>query len=849
MRILLDLQGCQSVSRLRGIGRYSMALARAILAQAGAHEVWVALNDRMPETVEPIRAALSDLLPRQRVCCFAVPSVPENAATPGWRLRAAELVREHAIQQLNPDLVHISSLFEGYSDQAVTSIHALDTQIPVAVTLYDLIPYEDPATHLSDPGRRAYYYRRIEDLKRADVMLSISGFCATHAASLLSIPGERIVNISAAADPAFCVETPNPLESAGVATPPAISAKLAQAGITRAYVLCTGIVEPRKNLERLIQAYGAMPETLRGAYQLVIVCQPTQADRARLGELALASGLNPNDLVLLDYVSDSELIALYRGCALFVFPSLYEGFGLPALEAMACGAVVIGADATSVPEVIGDTQALFDPRDVPAMSQRMVRALTDPAYRQARVQHGLRQAQAFSWAQTGRRAIEAFEQCLAKRAAAADAASPPSAAQRYQALVSALGAIDAPLTEADLVATAAAIAANRPLQRAPELLVDVSELAVFDAKSGIQRVTRAIVRQWLDAPPPDRRIRLVRVDHSLRGYRYADTFAASLGVALPATAVADDWVETQAGDVFLGLDLVADRVPALAHWYRRQRLRQVEIYFLVYDILPIRHPHWFDSGTARCFPMWVRTIVQEADGLVCISRAVKDDLSAWIREREPDHWGRIKLDAFHLGADLRATLPTDGVDDAALNALTQMKSVPSALMVGTIEPRKGYRQALAAFEQLWRDGAEVNLVIVGKCGWGMAELEQTLLSHPQAGRRLFWLNKVSDEALERIYRAAAFLLAASEGEGFGLPLIEAAQFELPILARNLPVFREVAGEHAYYFDGADPAALSLAVRAWLELHAGARTPSSAGLPWLTWAQSAAQLKRIVLAGA
>jgi glycosyltransferase involved in cell wall biosynthesis len=165
-------------------------------------------------------------------------------------------------------------------------------------------------------------------------------------------------------------------------------------------------------------------------------------------------------------------------------------------------------------------------------------------------------------------------------------------------------------------------------------------------------------------------------------------------------------------------------------------------------------------------------------------------------------------------------------------------------MVGTVEPRKGHRQALAAMEQLWAEGLDVNLVIVGTKGWMMDDLEERVLRHPEHDRHLFWLQAVSDEMLEQLYTSASALLAPSEGEGFGLPLIEAAQCGLPIIARDIPVFREVAGGHAYYFSGQDARSLALSLKAWLSL--GAAIPASSGMSWLTWQQSSRQLLDVLL---
>ncbi|MBC7857541.1 MAG: glycosyltransferase, partial [Burkholderiaceae bacterium] len=186
--------------------------------------------------------------------------------------------------------------------------------------------------------------------------------------------------------------------------------------------------------------------------------------------------------------------------------------------------------------------------------------------------------------------------------------------------------------------------------------------------------------------------------------------------------------------------------------------------------------------------------------------------------------------------------------------VAQLGAGPSFLMVGTIEPRKGHLQALDAFEQLWREGAQVNLVIVGNEGWKpLADAERRtipritarLRKHPELGRRLFWLAGVDDACLAQVYAASACLLCPSEGEGFGLPLIEAASHGLPVIARDLPVFREVAGEHAFYFGGLGGAELAGAVRAWLDLHARGAHPASTGMQWCTWRDNALELLTVL----
>jgi glycosyltransferase involved in cell wall biosynthesis len=243
---------------------------------------------------------------------------------------------------------------------------------------------------------------------------------------------------------------------------------------------------------------------------------------------------------------------------------------------------------------------------------------------------------------------------------------------------------------------------------------------------------------------------------------------------------------------------------------------------------------------------WLNTVAEVADGLICISRSVADELRAWLAKSKPLRLQSISLGFFHLGADLRASQPTMGLSEDAAHVLEKLRSRPSFLVVGTLEPRKGHRQTLAALERLWAEGVDVNLVIVGKQGWRIDELVRRIEHHPEYRSRLLWMQAISDQMLEEIYRNSSALLAPSEGEGFGLPLIEAAQYALPIIARDIPVFREVAGDHAYYFRGEDAQSLANALRHWLSL--GRNIPDSSAIPRLTWHQSSRQLLEIVLSG-
>ena len=164
---------------------------------------------------------------------------------------------------------------------------------------------------------------------------------------------------------------------------------------------------------------------MRAAHQLLIASKLGQHDRHALEQHARRAGLADDELVLTGYVDDATLIELFSSAALFVFPSRHEGFGLPALEAMACGALVIGADNTSIPEVIGCDEALFDAAAPASIAAKMAEVLSDPALRERLRAHGARQAKRFSWDITAQRALRALE----ARAATLDAADAADAAE------------------------------------------------------------------------------------------------------------------------------------------------------------------------------------------------------------------------------------------------------------------------------------------------------------------------------------------------------------------------------------------------------------------------------------
>jgi hypothetical protein len=181
-----------------------LALAQAIVKEAGKHEVWLALNARLPDSIDALRAAFIERLPPERIRVFELPGpVAELDLDNSWRTQAAELVREKYLADLSPDVVHLSTFFEGVGDDVVASIGRLDQGPPTAVTLYDLIPMLRPESYLTDPKLRRSYLRRVQSLRRADLLLAISESSGREAIEVLQISPERIAVIGTGLRQAF----------------------------------------------------------------------------------------------------------------------------------------------------------------------------------------------------------------------------------------------------------------------------------------------------------------------------------------------------------------------------------------------------------------------------------------------------------------------------------------------------------------------------------------------------------------------------------------------------------------------------------------------------------------------
>lgn len=1220
MKSVIDTQGICGLNRDRGIGRFGKALLEAMLEEFTVDESVVLLT----------HDGLSDVgIGEERRNLFLPSNTEYRVQSNRFKYRVAEKIVTDSIDAMKADLFFMVSLFEGFADSCVC---VLSRRSLNAVVLYDLIPLVMQDVYLNDASMREWYFERVEVLKKADLILCISEHTREDAIRELGIEAKKIVTIGCDVDDLFlkkeiCKERESALKS--------------KLGIKEGFILYTGGMDKRKNIEGLIDAYSLLEKKSKERYQLVIVCSINEAQKREIALHVEKMGIEKERVIMSGYVSDDELVELYGLCDLFVFASLYEGFGMPILEAMRCGAPVIGSNNSSIREIIELPEAMFDPREPLEICKKIEEALYDEELRVRLIENSALQSQKYSIKKSAVKCIEACREALSVHKKNAKSVQKSMAAREKLAYVSplppektgiadysaellfemvkhydvtvitnqsdfemnrlpegleiqnstwflknsksfskivyhfgnshfhaymfallekcpgvvvshdffmsgALGWMDrfggvhgayaaslyyshgygallkqktdahecgwkypcnkeiidmsvgvvvhseyqkklgeefygagysaewevvphlrvlkeerdkasarkklgigmddfvicsfgfmgvhklnekalgaflqsnlankphcklvfvgaksgdaycenivktiqssgmgkrisitgfvdneiyeeylaamdmavqlrtksrgetsgtvldvmankkvvvvnahgtmddypddvcvklrdefdedelsavleklyedkayrdakalcgyryieqyhAPMLvgrmykeaidkiyensrfkrygklmdeavhlgreykagDEELKECAVAFAKNFPPKQQTQMFLDVSELVKKDIKTGIQRVVRSLVSELIKNVSSLYRVEPVYYKN--RTYMYAREFTTALfGVASPQEG--DCEIEYAKGDIFVGLDLSLQE----SVWARERLLKMrsagVGIHFVVYDILPVLHKEWWPEGAFELFSGWLENSIEVADSLICISESTKKDVLKYIEQKNYKN-NMPKVDYFHLGADVENSISSSGITKEQKRVLDSLDFEDTFLMVGTIEPRKGHAEVLEAFEMLWKNGENVKLIIVGKQGWMVEKAVDGIKSSKELNKKLFWFNDASDEFLEVLYKRCSAIVLASHGEGFGLPIIEAAKHNMPILARDIEVFREVAQESATYFKGDNANELYDAIQKWRLKRREGEVVSPCGIKYLSWEQSAKWLERLVI---
>ncbi|WP_169972614.1 glycosyltransferase [Tautonia rosea] len=384
MRIGVDVLAIQSpYSRGRGIGRYARSLLKAMLERDDEHEYTLYTYEDLSRE-----------------------SLPTSPRTRLRDVRRDHQMGEHTLQHaiersLNEDAGKLDwflllSPFETWEFFGLP--HRPVGSMQTAAVVYDLIPFLFQETYLVNENVGRWFYGHLRRLSRYDRLLAISEASRIDTLQLLGLPPWRVETIGTASEP-VPLDAQNPSQH---------SAVLDRLGINRPFLFCLGSNDPRKNLRGLIDAFGLLPPHHRSQTQLVVTCSLTESDVQHLRQHAAANGIS-EQLVLTNAVDQETLVTLYRSCVAFVFPSLYEGFGLPILEAMQLGAPVIAANNSSQPEVLGNAGLLANAAEPSDLAANIRRLLENPSLRQQYGQQGFLRSEHFRWSEVADRTLQSLE--------------------------------------------------------------------------------------------------------------------------------------------------------------------------------------------------------------------------------------------------------------------------------------------------------------------------------------------------------------------------------------------------------------------------------------------------------
>ena len=392
MKILIDGQTLLTPEINRGIGIYFKNCVENILENDFTNEFYINT---------PSGAHLNVLSPwaRQKLCVIEDEAYDIRATHQGSRKHLAELYAQALNRDIEQKGIHLYWSPNGLMDN-VTLPERQTSKCQFAVTIFDLIVLvmaKEYAKHLPAAAMTSYK-KKLNLLERDyDLFLHISRHTQSDVQRKLEVQDKQHVVTLLAADSSF---RPYPFpETAAV----------------NDYVVYTGGFDPRKNMDRALEAFAKLQKRYGrdrkiGATQFCIVCSLDSAGKSRMLRSAERLGLS-GKIRFTGFIDDDALVALYQKARCLFFPSLYEGFGLPVLEGLACGLPVASSNTSSLPEVGGELATYFDPYDIDEMADSLYQSLQAPMdyqSRQARYEYSKR----FSWPETARTTLRAFDECV-----------------------------------------------------------------------------------------------------------------------------------------------------------------------------------------------------------------------------------------------------------------------------------------------------------------------------------------------------------------------------------------------------------------------------------------------------
>lgn len=768
MRVWVDGQCFQSASRYRGIGRAILETLSFLKRDFPAIDLHLSLNAAHPDEAQTARNVLTPLLGAKNIHVWeSLVKHPESQTRYGPSQKASEAVLTHHVRSLAPDLVWSPSLFEGGHRRFVSLLNPDLIGCPSIVTFHDAIPWRFPERYL--PNKAAYdcYARHLDGLGRYDLAMAVSDFAAHEIRDI--VPGQSVVTVSSGLSKGFqeIVE--------------AVSDAPKADEISDFELLYVGGIDWRKNVPRILEALAILKSKGRDDIALTLVGDQPDGDLKQL--VAQAKSLGVEDcLRFVGFCSDEDLIRAYQRCDAAIQPSIMEGFGLTALEAMRAGAPLIAARAGALPDVVGKGALLFDPYRADELADHIETLIDEPDVGDELRRLGREQCDKFDWERVSANVAKAISGMVSPVQMALSDRPEPLSSLRQQ-IAAQLGKNTVKAVGRERLASHLVAAEVPSRDETPRLFIDVTSTLYANHGTGIQRVVTRIAREALRHYP---NAQLVICDSDV-GLEAAEMTVS--GQLRTTKRLTRERVFPKAGDTVLLLDSSWTWHKPIETVMTDARLRGARVISVMYDLVPVNTPAFCDDGMPDAFSKWLRAALRYSDGFICISEATAKALHGFL---EGQNFPRpMSIDWWPLGADIGPA------DEAGSHDPHHF------LSVATLEPRKGHMELIRAFERLWDDDIDVSLTLIGRPGWGTQSLQDHIRKLERSESRLQWISDADDERLSAAYAEAGTLIAASYEEGFGLPIIEARRQGCGVIARDIDVFREVAPEGTAFFQGQD----------------------------------------------
>ncbi len=747
MKILIDLQGLQrDGNRKRGIGRYCLEFTKALINCYPDNEYILFTNSALSD----LRNDFSYELYNQKFNlnyfqCPVVGNINETYVGKYSKFWYSTQLRSYALSIINADIILITSFFDGFRDNTLVTLDSDYTLPPIVSIIYDLIPLIHSDKYLSsDPEFKLFYLNKIKEISHLDGLLAISESSLREASKYLEINPKYIYNISSA-----CNENK-------------FSSKLPNSNVVRndlgKFLLYCGATDPRKNLYRLIEAYTLLPLTLILKHKLVLTGPYTDEEIFLIKEWMIGFGLPPEYVVFLGYVTDFELANLYRSCYLFVFPSLHEGFGLPVLEAMNCGAPVIASNLTSMPELIVNNDFLFDPYNAEDISSLIYKSLTNNDFYQSIISNSKERKQYFSWSYTSKMTIEALKKIIVRKSISSKDNEDDSTSiisKQYKILLNNI--VNSPLVK---------VKNNSNINY---LKLFSSAIVVINQQAKKIQFIRETINEkkfkWRIEGPFDTSYSLAILN---KNYALA---MHNLGqnVSLHCTEGPGDY---EPNPIFL------ERNKVLKNLYHKSIESNQELFICSRNLYPPRvndskgvinllHSYGWEESM---FPYaWVKNFNTYLDGMTVMSTEVKKILI--------DNGVHVPISVCGVGVD-----HIDQIDASSINLLDTNKF--TFLHISSCFPRKGIECLLASFFQAFNSKDDVILVIktFNNPHNNIKDILKTFSqNNPNSPEVLIIEKDLSPSEIKSLYLSSNVLVAPSHGEGFNLTVAEAMRIGIPVI--------------------------------------------------------------------